>query len=279
MNTNNRYSLPQSFRNYREQNYSLESSPEGSPQDAQKVSNEETNYLQLPKITSITYIIYCHGEIVGNGETIPHQYFQIPFFDDNGNNRPITIRYLADPTFIMLDELPNIDIICDHDDDARETRRSGEVVNQMHISGGKRVTPTRPLGIYSCDSGKNMKLLFDMTPFGQPYNDSKFYLSEIMDRIFEYHRNNYQDIGFKITVYTCRVLEGLVFHPMENIQTYTVDKNLVNDIDKNINIGNAMDIVEDNRGGRKKSKTVKRKTKKQKRKNRKNRKNRKSRNR
>ena len=113
------YLLPQSFRNYREQNDSQESSQESTPEGSQEGSQEGSP--QLPEEESIMYVIYCHGEMMPN----LFDNFVIPQYLD----RTIHLYYLVDVGYILWGVPNNISEICNANIDPTHSKRSNDIIS------------------------------------------------------------------------------------------------------------------------------------------------------
>jgi hypothetical protein len=245
------------------QENSPEGSPEGSQEDTQESSQEDPQ--QLPEEESIMYVIYCHGEMMPN----LFDNFMIPQYLD----RTIHLYYIADAGYILLGGPSNISEICNANIDPRHSKKSNDIISNMKLIGGDAIG--FPLGIYVCSNSSQIQgsvLVFDMTNgFPPPYHTT---LRDTIDKIIIHHSQNFPNRGLRITMHTCRVVTKtitskknapiqmrLTSMPRQNAKIFG-EKDLSNLLEKNIDIGNAMDTSEnDNKGGKKKSKskTVKRK--------------------
>ena len=263
MSTNNQF--PSSFMNYRSPQKVLqdsqENSPEGSKEDSQESSLEDPP--QLPEEESIMYVIYCHGEMIPN----LFNNFMIPQYLE----RTIHLYFIVDAGYILLGGPRNISEICNVNIDPRHTKKSNDIISNMKLIGGDAIG--FPLGIYVCGNSSQIQgsvLVFDMTNgFPPPYHTT---LRDTIDKIIIHHSQNFPNRGLRITMHTCRVVTKTIISkkntpiqtrlttmPRQNAKFFG-ENDLSKLLDKNIDIGNAMDTSEnDNKGGKKKSKTVKRK--------------------
>jgi len=191
---------------------------------------------------SVMYVIYCHGKTLHGNILLPHLLSKIVFFN-----------YVVDVGYVLLGGEQNILDICDINDEPRERKKSGDVVNNMKLYGGPPID--RELGVYICrnnpDGTRSANLIFDMTNDYPPPYEALF--DNMINSVFVYHNSNHPEKGIRIIMHTCRGYENHSVS-VQSMKPFTVDEHLADMLSANLDIKDSMDISTRRNGGKRKSK-------------------------
>jgi hypothetical protein len=179
--------------------------------------------------TSVTYVIYCHGQ-EHPGSLVPIPYYK---------GQPIRLDYYVECGVKLFGGPYTLNAMCNANAVPILRISSGSMANNMLFTGDEEPDRIDTMGIYVCDK-YNSQMFFPVLP------DQLYSLLQIIDVILYYHSTHFSnnDVSFSISVHSCRGFENDTLDLLKEPIIMNPDVELANAFAKTLKIVDSVNSKE-----------------------------------